>query len=81
MFISSVFITVFVLVMQILLLHFDELVGKNISWSMYAQLVGYIGMHINPKAFPLGMLIATVMTLGNLREHTELIAMKSAGIT
>ena len=81
MFISSVFITVFVLVMQILLLHFDELVGKNISWSMYAQLVGYIGMHITPQAFPLGILIASVMTFGNLSERAELIAMKSAGIS
>ena len=71
----------FVLLMQFLLFHFDELIGKKLGWAIYAQLSSYIGILATKKAFPLAILLASMMAMGNLGEHHELTALKSAGIS
>lgn len=71
----------FVLLMQFLLFHFDELIGKKLGWAIYAQLASYIGMLATKKAFPLAILLASIMAMGKLGEHHELTALKSAGIS
>lgn len=81
LFLLSLCVVVFVLVMQIFLVYFDELIGKSVGWSTYARLIGYMSMYISPKAFALSILIASIITFGNLSEHAELIALKSAGIS
>ncbi|MEL6539540.1 MAG: LptF/LptG family permease, partial [Bacteroidota bacterium] len=81
LFVLSLCVTVFVLVMQIFLVYFDELVGKSVGWTIYAQLLGYMGIYISPQALSLSILVASIITFGNLSEHAELIALKSAGIS
>ena len=79
-FIATFFITLFVLVMQFFWLYIDDLVGKGLDFFTIAKLIGYVSATLVPLAFPLGMLLASIMTFGNLGETFELVAIKSAGI-
>ncbi|MBI2729420.1 MAG: LptF/LptG family permease [Sphingobacteriales bacterium] len=79
-FVATFFITLFVLVMQFFWLYIDDLVGKGLDFFTIARLIGYVSATLVPLAFPLGMLLASIMTFGNLGETFELVAIKSAGI-
>ena len=81
LFVLTFCVAFFVLLMQFLLLYFDELIGKGLSWSIYLQLVAYIGVPSTKQAFPLSILLASIMSMGNLGEHYELTALKSAGVS
>lgn len=74
------FICWFVVLLQFLWRYIDEMVGKGLSVSVVAQLMFYAAMHLIPMALPLGILLASLMTFGNLGERLELLAMKSAGV-
>lgn len=80
-FIMTFFIIVFVLLMQFLWKYVDDLVGKGLDWSILAELLFYAAFGLLPFAFPLSMLLASIMTFGELGENYELVAMKSAGIS
>jgi len=76
----------FVLAMIVLILQFvwkwiDELVGKGLSWSVISELLLYTSTRLVPMALLLGVLLASIMTFGNLGEHSELSALKSSGIS
>lgn len=71
----------FVLVMQFLWLWIDEFVGKGLEWYVIAQIFIYQSATLVPLALPLAVLLSTIMTFGNLGQHYELVAMKSAGIS
>lgn len=75
------FITMFVLLMQFLWKYIDDLVGKGLSWDVIAELLLYASAGLLPMALPLATLLASLMTMGNLGENNELLAMKSAGIS
>lgn len=75
------FIAVFVLVMQFIWLYIDEMLGKGIEWYVLAELFIYASANVVPMAMPLAILLASIMTFGNLGEHFELVAFKSAGIS
>lgn len=59
----------------------DELIGKGLGIWMILQLLFYMSSTMVPMALPLGVLLASIMTFGNLGENFELIAIKSAGIS
>lgn len=80
-FIATFFITLFVLVLQFFWLYIDDVVGKGIDLLTVAQLVMYLAATLVPLALPLAVLLSSIMTLGNLGETYELIAIKSAGIS
>lgn len=74
-------IATFILLIQYLLKYFDDLVGKNLGFSVFGELLFYFALNMLQNAIPLGVLVASLMTLGNLGEHFELTAIKSAGIS
>lgn len=74
-------ISLFVLVMQILWVYLDDLAGKGLGFFMVMELLGYRCMGIVPMALPLGVLLASVMVMGNLAEYYELSSFKSAGVS
>ena len=74
-------VILFVLLMQFFLIYFDELIGKGLGWGVYMQLSWYILVSATREAFPLTILIASIISLGSLSEHFELTAIKSAGIS
>lgn len=80
-FLVSFGIALFVLVMQILWLYIDEIAGKGVGVLIMMELVAYMSISLFPMAFPIGMLIASVMVMGNLAERYELSSMKSAGLS
>ena len=45
-----------------------------------AELLVYTSASLVPMALPLAVLLSSIMTFGNLAEHNELLAFKSAGI-
>lgn len=71
----------FILLIQYLLKYFDDLVGKNLGISVFGELLFYFALNMLQNAIPLGVLVASLMTFGNLGEHFELTAIKSAGIS
>ena len=75
------FICVFILLMQFLWKYVDDLVGKGLDWKILAELLFYATFGLLPFAFPLAMLLASIMTFGELGENYELVAMKSSGIS
>ncbi len=75
------FIVLFLLVMQFLWKYIDELVGKGLEWYVVAKLIIYASTVLVPMALPLSILLASLMTFGNLGENSELTAMKAAGIS
>ena len=75
------FIALFVLLMQFLWKYVDDLVGKGLEWFHIANLMVYASTTFVPLALPLAILLSSIMTFGNLGEHYELVAMKSAGIS
>lgn len=80
-FIISYSIALFVLVMQMLWLYIDDIAGKGLSAWLIIELLVYRSMSLVPIALTLGMLIASVMTMGNLAERYELSSFKSAGVS
>jgi lipopolysaccharide export system permease protein len=80
-FIATFFITLFVLVLQFFWLYIDDVVGKGIDALTVGRLVMYLAATLVPLALPLAVLLSSIMTLGNLGETFELIAIKSAGIS
>lgn len=80
-FIVTFFITLFVLVMQFFWLYMDELIGKGLGIWMILQLLFFMSTTMVPMALPLGTLLASIMTFGNMGENFELVAIKSAGIS
>ena len=71
------FIVMFVLMMNIVWRYIDELVGKGLSAGIIIELMTYFMANM----IPLAMLLAAIMTMGNLGENYELLAMKSAGMS
>jgi lipopolysaccharide export system permease protein len=80
-FFVAFFIALFVLVMQFLWVYIDEIMGKGLTFFEITELVFYLSMTMVPNALPLGVLISSVMVLGNLAERYELAGLKSAGIS
>jgi len=78
---ATFFIVVFVLLMQFLWRYVDELVGKGLEWNVIFQLMFYASFTFVPMALPISILLASLMTFGNLGERYELVALKAAGIS
>ncbi len=72
---------VFILLTQYMLKYFDDFVGKDLGFTVFAELIAYFSINMTPIAFPLAVLLSSLMTFGNLGEHFELTAIKSAGIS
>ena len=81
LFVATFFICQFVLMMQFLWRYVDELIGKGLSMDVLAQFFWYMGIMLMPQAFPLAILLSSLITFGNLGESSELTAIKAAGIS
>ena len=79
--VMTFFIALFILLMQFLWKYIDDLVGKGLEWYIIAKLLFFASSTFVPYALPLAILLSSLMMFGNLGEHYELVAMKSAGIS
>lgn len=81
LFAMTFFIVLFIVLMQFLWRYIDDLVGKGLALSVIGELFFYAAVSMVPMALPLAILLASLMTFGNLGERFELTAMKAAGIS
>ena len=81
LFAGTFFISLFVLMMQFLWRYVDELIGKGLSIEVLGQFFWYMGLMMVPQALPLAILLASLITMGNLGESSELTAIKASGIS
>jgi lipopolysaccharide export system permease protein len=80
-FITTFMISIFILLMQFLWKYLDDLVGKGLENEIIIELMMYALMSLVPMALPLAVLLASIMTFGNLGERFELLAIKSSGVS
>lgn len=81
LFMMTFFICLFIVLMQFLWRYIDELVGKGLGVGVIGELFFYAALTMIPMALPLAILLASLMTFGNLGERLELTAMKASGIS
>lgn len=81
LFLGTFFICLFIFIMQFLWRYVDELVGKGLEINVLAEFFFYATLTLVPTALPLAILLASLMTFGNLGERYELLAIKAAGIS
>lgn len=75
------FIAMFVFFMMFIFKYIDDFVGKGLGFAVLSKLFFYFSLTTIPMALPLAILLSSLMTFGNLGEHLELTAMKSAGLS
>lgn len=80
-FLLTLVVVDFILLLVTLLKYFDQIMGKGLSLAVFGELITYFSISSTPDAFPLAVLLSSIMTFGNLGEHSELTAVKSSGIS
>ena len=81
LFAMTFLIVLFIVLMQFLWKYIDSLVGKGLGMDVLGELFFYAAVSMIPMALPLAILLASLMTFGNLGEKFELTAMKASGIS
>ena len=71
----------FIFILQSVWLFIAELAGKDLDLVMVLKFLLFAMPRIVPLVLPLSVLLASIMTFGNLAENYEFAAMKSAGIS
>ena len=80
-FLITFFVVVFILLNINMLKYFDDIIGKGLDPLILGELFFYFGIFTVPTAMPLAVLLSSLIAFGNLGEHFELTAIKSAGIS
>lgn len=71
----------FILLMQLIWMRINDIVGKGVELTVMLEFLLYALAGVVPMALPLAILLASLMTFGNLGEKFELTAMKAAGVS
>ncbi len=79
--ILTFFLVIFILLMQFLWKYIDDLVGKGLENAVLAEFLLYSVASMVPMALPLAVLLASLMTFGNMAENLELLAFKTSGVS
>ena len=61
--------------------YLDDLIGKGLDSILIIELIIYASANLVPIALPLSILLSSMMVLGNLSEKSELLSIKSSGIS
>jgi lipopolysaccharide export system permease protein len=80
-FLGTFFVVLFILVMLILFQQFDKIAGRGLGLSVLLKFFGYTSLLMMPMALAIGVLLSSIMALGNLSENYELAAIKASGIS
>ena len=66
--------------MQFIWRYVDDLVGKGLTIGVLAQFMFHASMTLVPMSLPLAVLLASLISFGNMGERLELLSMKASGI-
>ncbi len=80
-FLMTFFICLFIFLMQFIWKYVDDMVGKGLEMSVLLEFLVYVSLSVVPMSLPLSILLASLMTFGNLGERLELLAIKAAGVS
>lgn len=78
---GAFFVCLFVLMMQFTWRYIDELIGKGLTMDVFAKFFWYMALSLIPQAMPLAILLASLISFGNMGERLELLAMKTVGVS
>ena len=81
LFLATFFICSFIVIMQTLWMRINDLVGKGLPAHVLLEFFYYTWLTLIPLALPLAILLASLMTFGDMGEKLELLSMKTAGIS
>ena len=79
-FLATFFISLFVLVLQFFWNYIDDILGKGVGMLYFLEFLFYLSITFLPLSLPIGVLLSSVMVLGNMAEKHELTTIKSAGV-
>lgn len=80
LFAGTFFICLFIFVMQFLWKWMNDLIGKGLTIDLLARFFWFSSLTLIPMSVPLAVLLASLISFGNLGERFELLSMKAAGI-
>lgn len=81
-FFATLFISVFLLfLVQIVITYLDDFIGKGLRTMDLVRLFTFAWITIIPQCIPLAVLLASIMSFGNMAESYELTAMKASGLS
>ena len=72
-------VALFILDMQFLWVYADELIGKGLDAWIILKLMVFASARLVNLALPLAVLVASIMSMGNLAERSEMTALKASG--
>jgi len=79
---ATVFVILFfIFILQAVWLFIAELAGKDLDVLLIVKFLLFYSPKMIPLVLPLSILLASIMTFGNLAENYEFAAMKSSGIS
>jgi lipopolysaccharide export system permease protein len=79
---TTVFVILFfIFILQTVWLFIAELAGKDLDLMLVVKFLLFSMPRIIPLVLPLSVLLASIMSFGNLAENYEFAAMKSSGIS
>ncbi len=81
LFAGTFFICLFIFLMQFTWRYVNELIGKGLSTEVLGKFFWYASLNLVPMSLPLAILLAALITFGNLGEKLELLSMKAAGVS
>jgi len=77
---STLFFVIFLLTFQLFRL-IRIVTTKGVDLALVFELMGHIAVSFLPMAVPLSVLFATIFTMNKLSEDSEIVAMRSFGLT
>ena len=80
-FVAILLVVIFILMMHFLWVYIDELVGKGLGLKVILEFMFWGSCTTMPLCLPLATLLASMMTVGQMAENNELMAIKAAGIS
>jgi len=70
-----------IFIIQIIWVFIDDLAGKEVDFEIIFKFLLYYSPKLLPLVVPLTVLLASIITFGNLSEQYELAAIKSSGVS
>ncbi|MCX8524822.1 LptF/LptG family permease [Chryseobacterium formosus] len=71
----------FIFIVNIIWIQLGQFMGKGLTTLQIMKLLFYLGVSVVSMVLPLTVLLASIMSFGELGERYELAAMKAAGIS
>ncbi len=79
-FVVAFAVILFILVLQFLAKYMEDIVGKGLGGDVLLKVFGLACLTLVTMALPLGILLSSLLTMGNMGERYELAALKSGGV-